>query len=373
VKITIIGGGPSGLYCGLLLKKAGPRNDITILERNPPDAIYGWGVVFSERTLGAFREADAETAATIAERFVLWDVIDVRYRGQVIRCGGQPIGAISRKMLLNILRRRCEELGVTMRFGEDVTSLSALPAADILIGADGISSIVRRSHAAAFRPSMEEGTTKYVWYGTDRRLNSFMFIFRESEHGPFHAHTYPFDTITNTFIVECPEPVCRQAGLDQADEAQSLAYCERLFAPELDGGRLLSNNSRWVNFVTLKTERWYHRNIVLLGDAAHTAHFSIGSGTKLAMEDAIALAGSIERHPNIEVAFHEYEVARQPIVEAFQQAARGSQKYFEQLHRYLHLDPLQFAFRLITRGGRMSFAARALGNREIHAEVDQPQ
>ncbi len=355
MKVVIIGGGPAGLYCGLLMKKASPAHDITIVERNPPDATYGWGVVFSERTLGAFQDADAKTAQAITDRFVIWDAIDVYYRGEVIRCGGQVFAGLSRKRLLNILQRRCEELGVTLRFRTEASDLSAFAGADVIIAADGVNSIVRKTYPRVFKPGLEEGRAKYIWYGTDRWLEAFTFIFRETAHGLFQVHAYPFDGTTSTFIIECAEETWLQADLDRASEDESIAYCERLFAGELAGRRLMSNNSRWINFVTVKNARWHHRNIVLLGDAAHSAHFSIGSGTKLAMEDAIALAQAFERHRDIEGAFNEYEAGRRPAVEAFQQAAAESRTYFENLRRYLHLEPRQFTFNLLTRSGRISY------------------
>ncbi len=355
MKIVIIGGGPAGLYCGLLLKKADSTRDVTIFERNPPDATYGWGVVFSERTLGGLQEEDAKTYRQLTDGLVLWDAIDVRYRGTALRCGGQGFAGIARKKLLNILQRRCDELGVQLRFQTEITDLSSLDGADAIIAADGVNSAIRKARARHFKPSLQEGKARYIWYGTHRWLDAFTFIFRENEHGLFQVHAYPFDGTTSTFIVECAEAAWRQAGLDRATEAESIAYCERLFAGELGRRTLLSNNSRWTSFVTLKSAKWSYQNTVLLGDAAHTAHFSIGSGTKLAMEDAIALAHAFDTHRAIEDALNEYEAVRRPAVEAFQQAAAKSRTYFEDLQRYVHMEPMQFAFHLLTRSGRVSY------------------
>ncbi|MGQ0569684.1 MAG: oxidoreductase, partial [Armatimonadota bacterium] len=229
----------------------------------------------------------------------------------------------------------------------------------------------RKMHTRVFRPSLEEGQCKYIWLGTHWWLEAFTFIFRETEHGLFQVHAYPFDGTTSTFIVECTNDTWRAAGLDHASEDESIAFCERLFAPELGGRALMSNNSKWISFLTLKNAKWRHRNIVLLGDAAHTAHFSIGSGTKLAMEDSIALAQAFEQHRDLEGAFNEYEQGRRPAVEAFQQAAEESQTYFESLQRYLHFEPMQFAFHLLTRSGRISYDSLRLRDPQFVETVDR--
>ncbi len=371
MKIVILGAGPAGLYAGLLIKKANPAHDITILERNPADVTYGWGVVFSDRTLASFQRADYKTYEQIASQFVIWDAIDTRYRGETIRCGGHVIASIARKRLLHILQQRCAELGVGLRFNAEVNDLAALPAYDLLIAADGLNSIARKAHAASFQPTIETGKARYIWLGAEHALDAFTFIFRENEHGLFQVHAYPFSGTISTFIIECDEASWLKAGLDQADEATSLAYCERLLADDLRGARLLSNNSRWITFPTLKTQRWRHGNIVLLGDAAHTAHFSIGSGTKLAMEDAIALAGALEQYSDLDAALNAYQLERKPIVETFQRAAQESQRYFETLKRYLGLDPIPFTFQLLTRSGRISYDDLRLRDTHFGEMVDR--
>lgn len=355
MRIVILGGGPAGLYCALLIKKAHPDYDITLLERNPADVTYGWGVVFSDRTLSSFQRADAKTYEQISEHFVIWDAIDVHYRDETIRCGGHIIASIARKHLLNILQRRCAELGIALHFNSEIQAITDIPACDLLIAADGINSIVRKHYASFFQPSIETGKARYIWLGTDKVLDAFTFLFRENEHGLFQVHAYPSSGSSSTFIVECDESSWLKAGLDRASEQESISYCEHLFAPDLAGASLLSNNSRWINFPTLKTHTWHHQHIVLLGDAVHTAHFSIGSGTKLAMEDAIALANALEQHSSLETALNEYELERKPVVETFQRAARESQTYFETIKRYLALEPMQFAFQLLTRSGRISY------------------
>jgi anthraniloyl-CoA monooxygenase len=316
---------------------------------------YGWGVVFSDRTLASFQRADYKSYERITSQFVIWDAIDTWYRGEKISCGGHVISSISRKALLGILQERCLELGVELRFGEEIGDLAQLSPHDLLIAADGINSIARKAYSQHFKPSIAPGKAKYIWLGAEKVLDAFTFIFCENEHGLFQAHAYPFSGTNSTFIVECDEASWLAAGLDQADEAASLAYCQKLLEPYLAGARLLSNNSKWISFPTLKTQRWHYNNLVLLGDAIHTAHFSIGSGTKLAMEDAIALANALEQHADLGSAFNAYELERKPVVETFQRAAAESQSYFEQLKRYLGLSPAQFTFNLLSRSGRVSY------------------
>lgn len=371
MKITILGAGPAGLYCGLLLKKADPTREVSIVERNPPDATYGWGVVFSDRTLASFREADDASYTAITESFVLWGAIDIHFRDQVVRCGGHVFAGLSRKLLLHILQRRCAELDVAMRFHTEVPDLAALGDADLFIAADGVNSLARKTHESAFQPTVQMGRARYIWLGTDKPFDAFTFLFRENEHGFFQVHAYPFGGATSTFIVECDEQTWRAAGLDGADERQSIDYCARLFAADLGGARLLGNNSKWISFPTVKCRHWHTGNLVLLGDCAHTAHFSIGSGTKLAMEDAIALARAVNQFPTLESALVEYELERRPVVEALQQAARESQAYFERVRRTASLAPLQFSFHLLTRSGRITYDDLRLRDASYMASVDR--
>ena len=357
MNIGILGAGPAGLYCGLLLKKAHHgQHDITIFERNAPDATYGWGVVFSDRTLAAFSEADYKSYRAITDHFVLWDAIDIHYQDELIRCGGHIFAGLARKQLLQLLAERCTELGVALHYRTDLREPETLLADyDLVIAADGVNSLLRAAHADVFRPSLIPGKARYIWLGTSKILDAFTFIFRENEHGLFQVHSYPFSGSTGTFIVECGEETWNRSGLRDATEAESIAYCEQLFAGELRGARLLPNNSKWTSFITVKNATWHHQNVVLLGDAAHTAHFSIGSGTKLAMEDAIALVGVLEEHQDLETALADYEVVRKPVVELFQRAAAESQGYFESVARYTRLPPFEFAFNLLTRSGRISY------------------
>jgi anthraniloyl-CoA monooxygenase len=355
VRYAVIGGGPSGLYFALLTKKANPSDEVLVVERNPPDATFGWGVVFSEETLGALRDADYETYAEIGESFARWNAIDIYYRDTMVRSRGHVFTGISRKVLLNILQRRCRALGVRLEFEREVLDVGEFEGADLIVGADGINGLVRRTYGEFFKPQIATHPTKYVWFGSDLPLDAFTFIFRRNDDGLFQVHAYPFDARTCTFIVECPEAAWRHAGLDSASEADSIGYCEALFRPELRGRRLMSNRSLWVNFLTLRQESWHHGNVVLLGDAAHTAHFSIGSGTKLAMEDSIALVDALRRHRDLSAALNDYEMERQPIVERFQEAALESSSYFEHVSRYADFDPRQFAFNLLTRSRRITY------------------
>jgi anthraniloyl-CoA monooxygenase len=371
MRVAVVGGGPAGLYFSLLLKKAQSAHDVVVFERNPAGATYGWGVVFSDRTLTSFREADYRTYEQIVDNFIIWDSIDVCYRNEVVRCGGQGFSGISRKFLLSLLHERGEELGVRTEYEREVGGPGQLHDFDLIVGADGVRSVVREAHADAFRPRFSNGSSRYIWFGTERAFDSFTFAFRGNEDGFFQAHAYPFDGTMSTFIVECDEASWRSAGLDEADEADSIAYCQDLFAPELRGHALQSNNSKWINFVTLKNRTWHHDNTVLLGDAAHTAHFSIGSGTKLAMEDAIALVSALVAHDDLPSALVEYQLERKPRVERFQEAARQSQTYFENTRRYQHMEPLQFAFHLLSRSGRIDYDDLRMRDRHFVAAVDR--
>jgi len=356
VKVRIIGAGPAGLYLAILLKKADRAHDVAVIERNAPDATFGWGVVFSEETLGALRDADPESHVEITDTFARWPAIDIHYQGRLLRSRGHAFSAIPRKLLLQILQRRARELGVDLRFETEVTDAAELDV-DLVVGADGVNSFVRRTYAADFGERVAPQGCKYVWFGTDLVLDAFTFIFKPTEAGLVQVHAYPFDEHTSTWIIECPEHTWRRLGFDAMDEAESLRACEALFAEELRGHRLLSNRSLWTSFLLVRNESWHRGNVVLLGDAAHTAHFSIGSGTKLAMEDAIALAQAFLRHPrDLERALVDYELERQPVVERFQQAAGESAAYFTRVERYAHMDPMPFAFNLLTRSGRVTHA-----------------
>jgi anthraniloyl-CoA monooxygenase len=355
MKIGVLGGGPAGLYFALLMRKADRAHEVTVVERNAPDATFGWGVVFSEETLGALRDADNDTYLDITESFARWSAIDVHYAGKVVRSGGHVFSGVARKRLLQVLQDRCRALGVEMSFEDELPDLSRFDGFDLVVAADGVNSTVRRLHEEWFRPRLDVHRSKFVWFGTTRPFDAFSFVFRKTAHGLFQVHAYPFEAGTSTFIVECNQATWERAGLAGATEEDSIAFCEELFAPELAGHRLMSNRSLWTSFVTVRCDSWHRGNVVLMGDAAHTAHFTIGSGTKLAMEDAISLANSFAKQAsNLEAALTEYEMERQPVVERFQEAARESSRYFEDVIRYTGFEPLQFAFQLLTRSGRIT-------------------
>ncbi|HEX6677706.1 MAG TPA: FAD-dependent monooxygenase, partial [Actinomycetes bacterium] len=355
VRIVSVGGGPAGLYAAILLKKADPGRDVTVLEREAPGETFGFGVVFSDQTLTNLREADAWTHERITGAFAHWDAIDLHYRGELVRCGGNAFAGIARRELLGILRQRAEELGVRLAFGTEGSCADAAADADLVLAADGIGSATRAELAEAFRPTLEAHRSRYIWLGTTRPFEAFTFVFRRRRDGWFQVHAYPYDARMSTFIVECDQASWRRAGLDQADEAESIRWCEEAFAAELDGHPLVGNRSRWIGFTTVSNRTWHHGRVVLLGDAAHTAHFSIGSGTKLAMEDAIALAGALDRHRDLDTALARYEGERRPVVERTQAAAAASRTWFERWPRWYGFPPPQFAFSLLARSGRVSY------------------
>ena len=355
MKIVAIGGGPAALYLGILMKEADPANEITILERNRLDDTFGFGVVFSDATQNNLAAADPETYASLAHEFFHWDDIDIHYRGQVIRSGGHGFSGLSRRKLLENLGRRCKALGVCIEVGTEVKDPEVYRReADLVLGADGFYSTVRERYAQHFQPSMDERPNRFVWLGTTRPFPAFTFYFKRDKHGLWRVHAYQYEPGQSTFIVEATEQTWRSAGLDKASEDDTIKFCEALFKEELAGHRLLKNRSLWRNFVTIKNASWSHENVVLVGDAAHTAHFSVGSGTKLAIEDAIALAGALQREHGVPAALAAYEAERRPAVESLQRAAQVSLQWFEDTERYMDLEPLQFAFNLLTRSLRIT-------------------
>ena len=369
MRIVCIGGGPAGLYFGLLMKLRNPAHDVSVIERNRPYDTFGWGVVFSDQTLGNLRTADAPSAEMILDAFNHWDDIDVHFGGRTIRSSGHGFCGIGRKRLLNILQARCEALGVKLVFETNVTNDDDYDV-DLIIACDGANSAIRQKYAATYRPDIDTRDCRFVWLGTHKLFDAFTFAFEKTEWGWFQAHAYRFDEDTSTFIVETPERVWRAAGLDEMSKEDSIAFCEKLFAKYLDGNALLSNaahlrgSSQWIRFPRVVNEEWVHWRsnadgsqtpIVLMGDAAHTAHFSIGSGTKLALEDSIELANSMDAHPgDLHAALKHYTEVRSVDVLRIQNAARNSTEWFEHVDRYTSFEPEQFAYSLLTRSQRIS-------------------
>ncbi|HXZ10006.1 MAG TPA: FAD-dependent monooxygenase, partial [Paraburkholderia sp.] len=369
MRIVCIGGGPAGLYFGLLMKSRNPENEVTVIERNRPYDTFGWGVVFSDQTLGNLRAADAKSADMILDAFNHWDDIEINFRGEQVRSSGHGFCGIGRKRLLNILQARCEELGVKLVFETQVSDDDAYNA-DLIIACDGLNSFIRQKYAATYQPDIDVRDCRFVWLGTKKLFDAFTFAFEETEWGWFQAHAYRFDDTTSTFIVETPEHVWKAAGLDEMSKEDSIAFCERLFAKYLDGNALISNAShlrgsaQWIRFPRVVNKEWVHWKpragggktpVVLMGDAAHTAHFSIGSGTKLALEDSIELANSIGAHPgDLEAALAHYTQVRSVDVLRIQNAARNSTEWFENVDRYATFEPEQFAYSLLTRSQRIS-------------------
>ncbi|MDT7780905.1 MAG: anthraniloyl-CoA monooxygenase [Acidobacteriota bacterium] len=356
MKINVIGGGPAGLYFALLMKRHEPSHEVTVYERNPPDATFGWGVVFSGRTLSNLREADAESHRRITESFETWDNVDILLRDSKVTVRGNHFSGVARIRLLNILQERCADLGVDLRFQTEVEDFDALAeGCDLLVGADGVGSLVRERYAGEFRPTLSAGRNKYIWFGTRRLFHGLTLTFRETDAGVFAAHSYKFSPSLSTFIVECDEETWTRAGFRGMSEDETRDYLERVFERDLEREELLSNNSRWINFLLVKNERWSRRNIVLLGDALHTAHFSIGSGTKLAIEDSIALFRFFAAGLDVGAALREFERTRKPVIEEYQQAADESRVWFEHAREYVHLEALPFAFSLMTRSKRVDY------------------
>lgn len=391
MRILVVGGGPSGLYFAILMKRADPSNEVLVLERNRPDDTFGFGVVFSDATIVEVESADPGTYAAITDHFVHWDDIDVHYGGDVVRSTGHGFSGMSRQTLLTVLQDQARALGVELRFETEVEGFvdaDAAPAAaadqagsvalvrvdgavpavgkgpargwvdaadwDLVVAADGVNSRVRELRADRFEPTFDWRPNRFVWLGTTKPFPAFTFYFRENAHGLWRVHAYQYEPGHSTFIVECTEEAWVASGMDGATEEETLAYCEALFTEELAGHRLTGNRSVWRSFPTIRCAKWYAENVVLLGDAVHTAHFSIGSGTRLGMIDAIALRAALRTEASVPAALAAYEADRKPAVESLQRAAQASLEWFEATERYMDLAPIQFAFTLLTRSLRIT-------------------
>ena len=356
MNITILGGGPAGLYFALLMKKRDASSRVTLIERDGPDDTFGWGIVFSDQTFDYLRDSDTPSFEAITSACETWDNVDIVHRGERITVRGNRFSGIARIRFLQVLHARCLELGVDLQFHRTVADLADLPPADLLVGADGANSLVRRTHQALFQPTIDHGRNKYIWLGTPKLFHGLTLTFVLHSTGLYTAHSYKFDRHASTFIVECSEETWRAAGLDGMTEAQTCTFLEDVFRDHLDGEPLHAKNFvKWLNFPLVTNTRWHGDRLVLLGDALHTAHFSIGSGTKLALEDAIALAAAFAAEPDPARALPLFEAQRRPRVEQLQHAALESLRWFEEVPRLMYLEPMPFAVEAMTRSKRVDF------------------
>ncbi len=354
MRILVIGGGPAGLYFSILMKRLDPTHEVTVLERDGPNDTFGWGIVFSDQTFSYLEERDEPSFRRIVEGCQTWDNVDIVHRGEKISIGGNKFSGIARLAFLQILHARCAELGVDVRFNTTFTDLALLPDYDLLVGADGAWSTIRTIFKDAFHPNVDIRKNKYIWLGTPRLFDGLTLTFRPSDAGLFAAHSYKFSPDRSTFIVECSEETWNRAGFEHRAEADTCRYLEEVFRDDLTGEPLLANNFvRWLNFLLVKNGRWRHDRVVLLGDALRTAHFSIGSGTKLALGDAISLAAAFEAHAAVDSALEAFETERRPVAEAYQDAAHESLLWFENMEAYRELPPLTFAYTLMTRSKKI--------------------
>ena len=355
MKVTIIGGGPGGLYFAVLAKKQWPAWDITVYERNRPDDTFGFGVVFSDETLGTFRGYDEPSYEAIRRAFAYWGDVDVVYKGQTIRCAGNGFCGCSRMTLLRLLQERAQELGVKLQFQKEVGGVEDFPDSDLIVAADGINSRVRESHKDHFKPTVDLRPNKFTWLGSTLPMDAFKYFFRETPNGIVLAHCYQYEKGASTWVIETNADTWEKFGFDKMDEAAMLATVEGIFAEELDGHKLIANRSLWRNFPTIRNATWVMDNVVLVGDAKATAHFSIGSGTKLAMEDAIALFEAFRKQGGVKPALAHYDSQRREDVEKTQHAADVSLAWFENMPRYWGMDPMQFAFGVMSRSKQITY------------------
>jgi anthraniloyl-CoA monooxygenase len=356
MNINIIGGGPAGLYFAIVMKKANPAHEIIVFERNGPNDTFGWGVVFSGKTMANLRAADAESHAEITREFEAWDNVDVVHRDSKISIHGNSFSGIARLGLLKILQRRALDLDIRINFGTEISDFESFRHhCDLFVGADGVNSLTRNRYGDAFNPTLDARAHRYIWYGTHHLFHGLTLTFRENEAGTFAAHSYKFNRDTSTFIVECDPQTWQNAGFAGMNEEETRTYLAGVFANDLHGESLLSNNSKWINFLLVKNHVWSFENVVLLGDALHTAHFSIGSGTKLAMEDAIELARCFTEGRTVSDALKAFEARRKPVIEDYQSAAFSSMVWFENAASYINLSPYELALSVMMRSGRVSF------------------
>ncbi len=354
MRISVVGGGPAGLYFSLLCKQRHPDFEITVLEQNPEGATWGFGVVFSERALEFLRDDDPSTYDLITPRMQTWRDITLVHRGERIRLDGIGFSGIGRLELIQLLTERARAVGIEPQFGRTLRSLDELPPSDLIVGADGLNSLVRRGYEGDFGTSLSYLQNKFAWYGTTKPFDSLTLTFVRTLEGQFTAHHYRYSPEMSTFIVECDRATWLRVGFADMTGAESRAYCERAFADTLQGHPLVANNSVWRTFPVLSNQRYGYRNLALVGDALHTAHFSIGSGTRLALEDVIALVKAIDHHPtDVAAALARYQETRQPVLDKLLAAAHASAAWHEQFPTHMQLQPRDFAMSYITRSGRI--------------------
>jgi anthraniloyl-CoA monooxygenase len=378
MRIVCLGGGPAGLYFAILMKKANPSHDITVIDRNAANDTFGWGIVFSDKTMDGFREADLKVVEEIEANFHHWDDIDVYFKDRKITSGGHGFCGIARIKLLEVFQQRAAELGVKLIFEQEFKDPDEYAKDyDLVVGADGVSSATRSKHEAHFNPRIDQRKCRFIWLGTKKKLDAFTFAFKQTQWGWFNLHAYRFNDEWSTFIVETPEETWYKAGIDKLEPDESVAFCENLFADLLDGHKLVSNarhlrgSAVWLKFNRVLCERWFKDNIVLIGDAAHTAHFAIGSGTKLAMEDAISLAKVLNSGGGtIPEQLSRYQAEREIEALKLQSAARNRMMWFENIERYTHMEPEQFAFSLLTGSQRVGHANQKLRDAKYVEGVD---
>ena len=371
MNVEIIGGGPAGLYFAILAKKQFPDWQIHITERNGRNDTFGWGVVFSDRTLEHLQEYDAISAETIIASFETWENVEVVHKNEHITIGGNKFSGISRLVMLNILQERAEQLGVALTFNKDIQSIEECKSADLIVACDGVNSLIRKTYEEHFQPDLSVRTNKYIWYGTKQVFNALTLTIRENSDGVFASHSYKFNSDTSTFVVECDPDTWQKAGFANMDDAQTREYLEGVFENDLGGHTLLSNKSNWINFLLVKNKHWVFDNVVLIGDAVHTAHFSIGSGTKLALEDSIALFNSFVKHHQVVDALADYESTRKPVVEAYQQFAYDSLLLFENLKAQMQLTPIEMAYKMMTRSKRLDHEKLRKRDPEFVRQVEE--
>jgi anthraniloyl-CoA monooxygenase len=360
--ISIIGGGPAGLYFAILAKKNFPDWHIRVYERNGPNDTFGWGVVFSDRTLQYLEEYDKPSHDEIVRQFETWENVEVIHKDQHITIGGNKFSGISRLVMLNILQARCANLGVEITYHKEISNLDEAKDSDLVLVCDGVNSTIRRNYPSYFEPELSSRSNKYIWFGTHKLFHALTLTFKENETGVFASHSYKFNNTTSTFVVECDPDTWEKAGFASMNEEETRLYLEKVFEKDLDGNPLLSNRSLWINFLLVKNKHWVYENIVIMGDASHTAHFSIGSGTKLALEDAIALYNEFSKSDRaaaasktgIHLMLKNYEANRKPKVEEYQQFAYDSLVLFENLKRYIDLSPLEMAYTMMTRSKKLT-------------------